>query len=125
MPLMLENCGDSRVPGTECSCESRVRDATGLQRQLVPGRETHSRQETEIQIGTPCRVRLDIYLVGYERKGEKREEQREGQRERDRQTETDRERQRERERWKRKELGLEAEDQLTSVKREEWAWLVS
>lgn len=26
VPLMLGNCGDSRVPGTECSCESRVRD---------------------------------------------------------------------------------------------------
>ena len=69
------------VPGRDCAVtwvtaaghEERQRDghatrpAAGLWRRLVPGREPHSRWETEIWVGIPCsRVRLDIYLVGYE-----------------------------------------------------------
>lgn len=54
---------------------------------LVQGREIRcSRQQTETWIGTPCRVRLDIYLVSYERKGgevEGRGGERGGERERE------------------------------------------
>ena len=53
------------------------------------------------QIGTPCRVRLDIYLVGYgsmEGKAEKREEEGEGG-------------------GKERELRLEDEDQPVSAER--------
>ena len=39
------------------------------------------------QIDTPCRVRLDIYLVGYGREGGKGEKQRVGHREIERQRE--------------------------------------
>lgn len=33
-------------------------------------------------VGTPCRVKLDINLVGYKREGEKEEEERERERNR-------------------------------------------
>ena len=49
----------------------------GLQRRLVLGRETCSRKKTETWIGTPCRVRMVIYLIGYGGEGEKEDEQRE------------------------------------------------
>ena len=62
-------------------------------------------------IGTPCRVKLDIYLVGYagERGEEQREKERNGGREVTIEATSLRERQ------KREELRLEAEDQLASV----------
>ena len=43
---------------------------------------SHVEGEKQRWIGMPCRVKLDIYLVGYGREGEKGEEQREREAER-------------------------------------------
>ena len=95
--------------------------AAGLQKWLVPGREPCSRQEAETWIGTLCRVKLDIYLVGYGGEGGEGKKGREKERERNKgkgkklgQTKAASLRGR----WKRKELRLEAEDQLASADKE-------
>ena len=96
----------------------------GLQRWFVPGREPCRGHETESRIGIPCRMRLDIYLVGY---GGEREEQRERRR-KGRSTgkgETEAASSRERdERWEIKGLRLEAISLPLQTGRE-WAWFVS
>ena len=67
----------------------------------------------EIQIGTPCKVRLNIYLVGYGEgrgKGRREKEQRQGERENQRRGEEEPRQQlplwERDERWKRKGLRL-------------------
>ena len=102
-------------------------------------------------IGMPCRVRLDIYLVGYGREGEKgksreRGSEKERETERERQRETHRERDRQTDRRgkgrcgerqklplqegdrKRKRLRLQAERKICLPQRwrgRECKWLVS
>ena len=77
---------------------------------LVLGRETRgSGSETETWIGMPCRVRLDIYLVGYGREGGEGEEQRETDREREERRKR-RERETERQRMERQKLCLQEGD---------------